>query len=373
MTVSSKSAWAEINLARLCHNLKAIWKGRPSRQLIAVVKADAYGHGAVEVARRLAAEGVTMLAVANVAEAAELRSAGIATPILLLGAYTRMECEDILHLDLATSVSSVAFAEDLDRAASRRKTKARIHVKIDTGMSRLGIPCARAVESVERLSVLSNLALEGLYTHFAASDEEDKTFTMRQVCELNRVISVLEGMGIRFQYIHAAATAACMEVPEAHFNALRPGIALYGLHPASCCGTAMKLKPIMEFASRVVHVERHGAGATIGYGRTHHLDKDTAVAVISAGYADGYDRRFSGKAVVTIGGAHAPVLGRVSMDLTSVDVSHVPGVKPGDKAVLFSSDPKAPNSVENLARLIDTIPYTLTCGVSRRVERAYTD
>lgn len=373
MTVSSKSAWAEVSLARLAHNLKAVWKGRPSRRLIAVVKADAYGHGAVAVARKLVEEGVTMLAVANVAEAAELRGAGISAPILLLGAYTRMECEDILDLDLVSSVSSVAFAEDLDRAASRRKAKARVHVKIDTGMSRLGIPCVKAVEAVERLSVLSNLALDGIYTHFASCDEEDKTFTIRQVTEMNRVLSALEGMGIRFPYIHAAATAACMEVPEAHFNTLRPGIALYGLHPAPCCGAATKLTPIMEFASRVVHVERHGAGATIGYGRTHTFERETTAAVISAGYADGYNRRLSGKAVVTIGGAHAVVLGRVSMDLTSVDVTHIPGVKPGDKAVLFSSDAKAPNSVENLACLIDTIPYTLTCGVSKRVERLYVE
>jgi alanine racemase len=312
-----------------------------------------------------------MLAVANVAEAAELRSAGLETPILLLGAYTRMECEDILDLDLAAAVSSVVFAEDLDRTAARRKVRAKVHIKVDTGMSRLGIPSAKAIEAITRISVLSNLALEGIFTHFACSDEEDKTFTMRQVNEFSRVIAALEGMGVRFVYQHAAASAACMEVPEAHFNCLRPGIALYGLHPACGCGAGVKLRPVMEFASRVVHVERHPAGATVGYGRTHKLAKDSALAVISAGYADGYDRRFSDKAVVTINGVEARVVGRVSMDLTSVDVTQVADVKVGDKAVLFSTNPKAPNSVENLARLIDTIPYTLTCGVSKRVERVY--
>jgi len=368
---SFPNAWAEINLRALARNLRAIWKGRPQRSIIAVVKADAYGHGAVEASKRLVEEGATMLAVATVAEAAELRSAGIEAPIVLLGAYTRVDCEDILALELVPSVSSFQFAEDLDRAAGRRRVKAAVHVKIDTGMGRLGIPMGSAMPAIEKISMLPNLVLEGVYTHFASSDEEDKSFTMRQAADFNRTISALEGVGIKFKYHHAAASAACMDVPEAHFDTLRPGLALYGLRPTPECSKGVKLEPVMEFASRVVHVERRGAGTSIGYGRTHRLEKETLVAVISAGYADGYDRRFSGRAVVGINGAEAPVLGRVSMDLISVDATAVAGVKPGDKAVLFSTDPSAPNSVERLAELIDTIPYTLVCGVSKRVSRLY--
>jgi len=371
MTGDTRSSWAEIDLSALAANLAAVWRGRPSRALIAVVKADAYGHGAVEVARTLDREGVTMFAVATIAEADVLRAAGIERPILLLGAYTRADCDDILDLDLAASVSSVEFAGDLDRAAGRRQAKAPVHVKVDTGMGRLGISAAGAIAAIEKISVLPNLALEGIYTHFPACDEEDKTFTLRQVEEFNRIINTLDGLGIRFTYHHAASSAACMEVPESHFDTLRPGLALYGLHPSPGCGEEVKLKPVMEFAARVVHLDRKPAGTYIGYGRACRLDRDTTVAVVSAGYADGYDRRFSSRAVVTIGGKPAPVLGRVSMDLTTVDATAVGAVTPGDKAVLFSADPKAPNSVEKLAALIDTIPYTLVCGVSKRVDRIY--
>jgi len=367
----SHTAWAEIDLRALIYNLNALWRGRPERSMIAVVKADAYGHGAVAVSRALVADGVGMLAVATVAEGAELRAAGIDAAILLLGAHTRVDCESILAERLIAPVSSLEFAEDLDRAAGRRRTKAPVHIKVDTGMGRLGIPAAKAIEIIERISLLPNLSLEGIYTHFASSDQQDEDFTMRQLAEFNGIITRLEVRGVQFKHHHTASSAACMTFPETHFDTLRPGISLYGLHPSPSCGASVKLKPVMEFASRVVHVEKHPAGATIGYGRTHRLEKDSLVAVVSAGYADGYDRRFSDKAVVTINGVDAPVLGRVSMDLTSVDVSKVPDVKLGDKAVLFSRNPSAPNSIENLAALIDTIPHTLTCGVSKRVERVY--
>ncbi len=371
MTVSSHSAWAEIDLSALAHNLDAVWTGQPRRFVIAVVKADAYGHGAERIAKVLVEKGVTMLAVATVAEGAALRAAGIEAPLLLMGAHTAADCPDIISYNLVASVSSVDFAAALDAAACERGAVTPVHIKIDTGMSRLGIPAARAVSSVERISIFPNLALEGIFTHFATSDLPEDEFTLHQVEEFNRVIATLAGMGVKFKYQHAAASAACMAVPESHYNTLRPGLALYGLHPAPCCAPRLELKPVMEFAARVVHVETHPAGSTVGYGRTHTLAVDSRLAVISAGYADGYDRRFSDKAVVTIRGKAAPVIGRVSMDLTSVDVTAIPDVRPGDKAVLFSRDPKAPNSVENLACLIDTIPYTLTCGVSKRVTRIY--
>jgi len=371
MTSKVERAWAEVNLCAISQNLRLLRRDHPGRAVIPVVKADAYGHGAVEVARRLEREGADMLAVVSVEEGQELRRAGIETPILLLGAYTADECLEILEADLTPSVSSWEFAAALDTEARRLEMKAPIHVEVDTGMGRLGVPDERAIETIEKISVLGGLVLDGIYTHFAESECEDKAFTLHQVDRFRRIIAALGGMGVSFTYQHAANSAACLEVPESVFNCLRPGISLYGIHPDPCCSADVPLEPALKFCARVVLVEQHRKGHTIGYNRTHRLGRDSRVAVISAGYADGYDRRFSDKALVTVGGATAPVLGRVSMDLTSVDVTDIPGVKPGDEAVLFSNDPAAPNCVERLAALAGTIPHVLTCGISKRVRRTY--
>jgi len=364
-------AWAEIDLSAVAHNLSLFRTLHPGRTVIAVVKADAYGHGTVEVSRRVIAEGAEMLAVACIDEGGKLREAGIEVPVLLLGAYTREECREILGLGLHVSVSSLDFARALDEAAHAKGVAAPVHINIDTGMGRLGMPCATAIEEVEQISVLPSLDLQGIYTHFAESEAEDREFTLHQVEAFRRVLDALSGTGIRFRYEHLANSAAVLDVPESAFNCLRPGISLYGLRPDPCCACDVDLRPAMKFCARVVSVRKHEAGSTIGYNRTCRLSKDTRVAVISAGYADGYDRRFSNMAVVTIRGSHAPVLGRVSMDLISVDVSQIRNVAPGDEAVLFSNEPKAPNSVECLAQMTGTIPHVLTCGVSKRVQRVY--
>ncbi|MHC4714164.1 MAG: alanine racemase [Planctomycetota bacterium] len=371
MSAQVERAWAEIDLSAISHNLALLRDGHTDKYVAPVIKADAYGHGAVEVARRLTADGVTMLAVASVGEGAQLREAGIEAGILLLGAYVPDECADIIEQTLTPSVSSVDFARAMDETAAARGCKAPVHIKIDTGMGRLGIPAARAIEAVERISVLPNLALEGIYTHFAESEAEDKSFTMHQLDEFRRIVAALKATGITFEYRHAANSAACIDIPEALFNCLRPGIALYGLRPAPSCGADLGLKPALKFSAVVRHIERHPRGQTVGYNRTHTLARDSVVAVVGAGYADGYDRRLSDRAVVTIRGRQAPVLGRVSMDLTSVDVTDIPEVEPGDEAVLFSKDPAAANCVDRLAETAGTIPYVLVCGISKRVKRIY--
>ncbi len=363
--------WAEIDLSAIAHNFHTLWRGEGKRAIIAVVKADAYGHGAVEVAARLAAEGATMFAVATISEAAQLRASGIETPILLLGAYAKADCEDILDLGLMPSVSSAAFAADLDQAARARGASAPVHIQIDSGMGRLGIPAARAVEAIEKIYALENLVLEGIYTHLAESEAEDKSFTIGQLGKFGRVVATLEGMGITFKYHHAANSAGCLDVPESLFDCVRPGLSLYGMHPGPMCARDVELRPALRLCTRVVNIETRPAGATIGYNRTHRLLKETPVAVLSAGYADGYDRRLSDRAVVTIGGKDCPVLGRISMDFTSVDTSAVPQVAVGDEAVLFSTAPDAPNCIERLSEMIGTIPHVLMCNISKRVPRVY--
>ncbi len=370
MTAANSSAWAVIDLGALVHNLRVLAPDHPRRSVIAVVKADAYGHGALEVARALARENVAMFAVATVAEGQALRAGGIKTPILLLGAFPRQDIDDILAADLTPSISSVEFAGELSRAAERKRRRVPVHVKIDTGMGRLGLGAQTAVAAIERMSLMPGLALEGLYTHFASADE-DREFTLRQAAEYGRLVSLLAGVGVTVKYHHAAASAAVLDMPETLFDAVRPGLALYGLRPAPGCGKKADLRPVMELCARVVHVDRRPAGATIGYGRAYRCERESTVAVVSAGYADGYDRRLSGQAVVTINGKDCAQLGRVSMDMISVDVTHAGEVHPGDTAVLFSADPPRPNSVEGLAALIGTIPYCLVCGVSARVQRVY--
>ncbi len=364
-------AWAEVDLSAVAYNLSTLWQGRPERAAMPVVKANAYGHGAVPVAQKLRDAGAGAFAVATTDEAAELRDAAIDVPIVLLGAFTPEDCPEILDLDLTPSVSSVAFAETLDAAARERGLKASVHIEIDTGMGRLGIPSAKSIESVERIAVLPNLSLDGIYTHFAESESADKSFTMHQLEEFSRILARLEGMGINFPCRHAANSAACLEVPESLFDCIRPGLSLYGVHPGPRCGRNAKLKPALEFCARIVNIERRPAGATIGYCRTCRLERDSLVAVVSAGYADGYDRRLSGRGVVLVRGAEASVLGRVSMDLISIDVTDIPEVALGDKVVLYSADPGAPNSIDNLCRLLDTIPHVLMCDISARVPRIY--
>jgi alanine racemase len=365
----TQRAWAEIDLDALAQNLATLRAENGGRRVLPVVKADAYGHGVIPIARRLLSEGVEMLAVVALSEAAELRDAGVTSRILLLGAYTAGECEAILDLDATPTASSLDFARAFDEAAGERGVTAPIHVEVDTGMGRLGVPASAAIETIEAMSLLPNIELDGIYTHFAESEAADKSFTMHQLGEFRRILAALDGRGVTFQWRHVANSAACLDVPESLFDCLRPGLALYGMHPAAACGVDVPLRPVLKLSARVRFVQEHPAGHTIGYGRTHTLRRASRVAVVSAGYADGYDRRLSDRAVVTVRGAEAPVLGRISMDLTSIDVTDIPGVAPGDEAVLFSNDPKAPNSVERLAALIDTIPYVLTCGITRRVPR----
>ena len=373
MDFSESRTWAEIDLAALAHNYRALTAMlSPGCRFLGVVKADAYGHGAVPVARRLEALGCGYLAVACLEEARELREAGVSAPILILGRTPAGETEELLGLDLTQTVLDAESARAFSDAARRAGGRLRVHLKADTGMTRLGWLCAApllegAAAEMAQAAALPGLEPEGIFTHFANADG-DEDYTMLQFTRFLDLLEALERRGVRFPLRHCAASAAALKYPCTHLDMVRPGIALYGHYPdPSCEGLdGPGLAPVMDFKTRVVSVKDVPAGTPVSYGCTHVLAKDSRVAVLAVGYADGLPRLASNRWRVSVGGQAAPILGRVCMDLCMADVTGLE-VRPGDEAEVFGQTLPA----EELAGLAGTIQYELLCGVSRRVPRVY--
>ena len=373
MDQTRERTWAEVDLNALAHNYRALTAMlSPGCRFLGVVKADAYGHGAVPVARRLEALGCGYLAVACLEEARELREAGVSAPILILGRTPAAETEELLALDLTQTVPDLESALAFSAAARRAGGRLRVHLKADTGMTRLGWLCAGpllegAAEEMAQAAALPGLEPEGIFTHFANADG-DEEYTMLQFTRFLDLLEALERRGVRFPLRHCAASAATLKYPCTHLDMVRPGIALYGHYPdPSCEGLdGPGLAPVMSFKTRVVSVKDVPAGTPVSYGCTHVLAKDSRVAVLAVGYADGLPRLASDRWRVSVGGQAAPILGRVCMDLCMADVTGLE-VRPGDEAEVFGKTLPA----EELAGLAGTIQYELLCGVSRRVPRVY--
>ena len=370
MKLETMRTWAEISLGNLEHNYRALRACAPDSKFLGVVKANAYGHGAVPVARKLEELGADYLAVACLNEAMELRQAGIRMPILILGATPEELAGLVVDYDVTQTVFTPGLAQALSQAAGVQGRRAKIHVKVDTGMSRLGLldhdPAAAARE-VEGLCALPNLEAEGIFTHFANADG-DEAYTMLQFTRFLDLLEALEQRGVRFPLRHCAASAAALKYPCTHLDMVRPGIALYGHYPdPSCEGLdGAGLTPVMSLYTRVASVKDVSAGAPVSYGCTHVLERDSTLAVLSVGYADGLPRLASNRWRVSIGGQEAPILGRVCMDLCMADVTGL-SVRPGDRAEVFGQTLPA----EELAALAGTIQYEILCGVSRRAPRVY--
>ena len=372
MESRQKRTWAEIDLGALEHNYRAL-RGMlsPGCRFLGVVKANAYGHGAIPVARRLEQLGADYLAVASLDEGAELRVAGITAPILVLGQTPAEFAADVVRLRLTQTVWDLETARALSAAAGAEGRAVKIHLKADTGMSRLGL-CRGAshleqtAEAMAAICALPGLVHEGIFTHFSDADGSEE-FTMLQFTRFLDLIEKLEGMGITFAIRHCAASAATLRFPCTHLDMVRPGIALYGHYPAPECvgldgGT---LEPVMALKTRVAAVEERPAGACVSYGRTARLEENTRLAVLSIGYADGLSRGLSNRGAVSLGGQRRPILGRVCMDLCMVPAGE--DVHPGDVAEVFGT--RIP--VEEHADMLGTISYELLCAVSRRVPRIY--
>ena len=375
MKQTQTRTWTEIDLSNLEHNYRALRAMLPQGcRFLGVVKADAYGHGAVQVARRLETLGAEYLAVACLDEALELRQAGITTPILILGYTPTERAEALLDNGITQTVYDVEMARALSNAAAATGKTLKIHVKADTGMSRLGWLCGEedqsaAVEAIAQVCALPGLEAEGIYTHFANADG-DEDYTMLQFTRFLDLLEALKDKGITFAIRHCAASAAALKFPCTHLDMVRPGIALYGHYPdPSCEGLdGPGLRPVMTLKTRVASVKTVPAGTPVSYGCTHVLDRETRLAALTIGYADGLPRLCSDKLEVLIGGQRAPVVGRICMDMCMADVTGL-DVAPGDEVEVFGEH----LPIEDVAALAGTIQYELLCAVSPRVHRAYLD
>ena len=375
MKQTQTRTWTEIDLSNLEHNYRALRAMLPQGcRFLGVVKADAYGHGAVQVARRLETLGAEYLAVACLDEALELRQAGITTPILILGYTPTDRAEALLDNGITQTVYDVEMARALSNAAAAAGKTLKIHVKADTGMSRLGWLCggedqSAAMEAIAQVCALPGLEAEGIYTHFANADG-DEDYTMLQFTRFLDLLEALKERGITFAIRHCAASAAALKFPCTHLDMVRPGIALYGHYPdPSCEGLdGPGLRPVMTLKTRVASVKAVPAGTPVSYGCTHVLDRETKLAALTIGYADGLPRLCSDKLEVLIGGQRAPIVGRICMDMCMADVTGL-DVAPGDEVEVFGEH----LPIEDVAALAGTIQYELLCAVSPRVHRAYLD
>ncbi len=365
--------WAEISLGNLEHNYRALRACAPDSRFLGVVKANAYGHGAVPVAKKLQELGADYLAVACLEEARELRTAGIWMPILILGATPPNFAGDVVDLDLTQTVFTRELAQALSVAAGEKKKLAKVHWKVDTGMSRLGVLAqdpARAAEEIAAMAALPHLNSEGIFTHFANADG-DEEYTMLQFTRFLDVLKELKDThGLEFEIRHCAASAAVLNYPCTHLDMVRPGIALYGHYPdPSCEGLdGPGLLPVMTLKSRVAAVRELPAETPVSYGCTDHFEGEPGrVAVLSIGYADGLHRVLSNQAMVSVDGMLRPIMGRVCMDMCMIRLEPGDDVRPGDVAEIFGQSVP----IETIAGQADTIQYELLCAVAPRVPRLY--
>lgn len=371
--------WAEVDLDAIAHNARGLKEHVGEKtELMAVVKANAYGHGAVPVAKTALENGASRLAVNRALEGVELRQAGITAPVLILGYSLPSEAETIVRWDLTPTVTTVEGALALSAMSDRQGKITPIHVKVDTGMGRFGLLPDEVAVFVRRVSELPGLKLEGLFTHFAVADLADKTYTRRQFGLYSQVVEQLEEAGLAIPLKHVANSAATLDLPEMHLDMVRCGIALYGLRPSvvgygvpTVLEPAILLKPAMALKSRVARVRTLPPGSSISYGCTYTTTRPTPVALVPVGYGDGYHRILSNRGSVLIGGKRAPIVGRVCMDQFVVDVTGIEGVRQDDEVVVFGQQGEEEISAEEVAALAGTINYEVVTSILPRVTRVY--
>jgi alanine racemase len=367
--------WAEVDLDAVARNL-ALVRSRVDRltRVLAVLKADAYGHGSVPIARRLVREGIDMIGVGDSSEAIELRRAGITdTSILILGAAVASELPMIVRHDISVCVHSFDRVRLLDRGARALGGRIRVHMKVDTGMGRLGVSPAVAVDLAREILASPHLSLEGICTHLSSADEPDGRFSQEQIAIFRTVLADLKKADIEPEYVHAANTAAVFNgaaLENPCFDLVRCGISLYGIDPAGLSG-GEHLEPALSLRTQVIFLKDHPAGAAIGYGRTHRTIRPTRIATLPIGYNDGYPFALGGRAWVLVRGRRAPVVGRISMDYAMVDVGHISGVSVGDIVTLVGRDGDDRIHMLDLANWAGTIAYEIPCRFGRRVTRIY--
>ena len=365
----NRPAWAEVNLQALRHNYREIKKQlAPGVKLCAVVKANAYGHGALAVARVAVEEGADYLAVAALSEGLELRQAGFQTPILVLGLVMPEDAKEVVEYGLTQVVCELSLAKALSQEAVRQGKEVRVHLKVDTGMGRIGVRPEEAGTLAADIAKLPGVQVEGMFSHFAAADAKDKSYTQKQLAAFKEAVAAVEKNGVQLSVKHIAESAAILEIPEAHFDMVRAGIIQYGLWPSEEVTHPLDLQPVMSLKARVTWVKDLHPGESVGYGRTFIADKECRIATLPLGYADGYIRAYGKEGFVEIHGKKAPVAGRVCMDQVMVDVTDIPDVQIGDEVTLFGSDSL---TIDEMARWGNTINYEVPCLLGARLPRVY--
>lgn len=379
--------WAEIDLDAITHNLKAVRQlVESSSRIMSVVKADAYGHGALKIAHRISETGVDAFGVARLSEGIALRKSGLQQPILVFGYTPPGAAREIIENDLIQTVFSTSYAVSLNDHARAANGRIKTHLKIDTGMGRLGLVPAQlngdynnsetgkdsVLKSVTSISQLASLEIEGAYTHLASSDTIDKTSARKQLVLFQEVVSLLKANGIQIPVMHAANSGAIINLPESHLDVVRPGIMLYGLYPsAEVNSQKIELQPAMQLKARVAQVKNVSRGFTVSYAHTYTTPGATRLATVPVGYADGYNRQLSSSGVMLVRGQRAPVVGRVCMDQTIIDVGHIQGVRGGDEVVIIGKQGDAVLSADEMALQLGTINYEVVASLMARVPRVY--
>ncbi len=371
---SYRPTWIEIDLGAIAHNFDLLRERlRPETKMLVPIKANAYGHGAFEVAKTLEAKGAAFFGVASIDEAVALRKKGIRSPLLILNAILEEEMEAVLEYDLTQTVCTEEFAKRLSDLAEKKKKKVSVHLKIDTGMGRLGVWHEEALALARSVKKCEHLSVEGLYTHFANADGADPSTTTTQIYRFRNLMRDLKKEELLPPLTHLANSAALLNFPDSHLNLVRPGLAVYGIdpHPKTKKALSPGLRPALSLKSRIVFLKKTPKGRRISYGGTYTTSKETVIATLPIGYADGYNRFLSNKGEVLVRGKRVPVAGRVCMDQTMIDVGAVPEARIGDEVVLIGRQEREKVRVEDIATICNTISYEVLCWFSNRVPRVY--
>ncbi|MEW6077632.1 MAG: alanine racemase [Thermodesulfobacteriota bacterium] len=372
-------AWAEIDLTAIARNVRSLknFIGSDCR-LMAVVKADGYGHGMGRVAKTALENGASALAVARIEEGIGLREMGVAAPILVLGYTPARLCRELIGHDLIQTVWSEDDARAFSREAAAAGRTLAVHFKVDTGMGRLGKSLvsgetAEAVREMRAVNDLPGISLQGVYTHFSSADEADKTGAAGQLALFSRLTEALPAAGLSSLLRHAANSAAIIDLPSSHLDMVRAGIAMYGLYPSAAVSRRVSLEPAMALKTRVIQLKPVAAGTAVSYGATYITPRATVLAIVPIGYAEGYNRLLSSRGHMLVRGRRAPVVGRVCMDLTVLDVGGIEGVRVEDEVVVFGRQGEEQITVDEIAAALNTINYEVVTAVTDRVPRVYSE
>lgn len=364
---SGRPVWAEIDLDALTHNVRTLAALAAPADLYAIVKANAYGHGAAVVAQAALEAGAAGVGVVCVDEGEELRDAGITAPILVVGHAQTSEAQRIVGLGLTPTASSMQLALALSRCAVDAQATQPVHIELESGLNRNGLALDHLVTFAEALRSLPAIVVQGMYTHFAAAEEGDNAFTVSQYDALLAASQRLPWIPVR----HCSASASVLNAPQMALEVVRAGLGIYGYHPAPDCGSDVDLRPVLALKSRIARLIDVEPGATVGYGRTWVAERPSRIALIMCGYADGFRRALSNRADVLVRGTRAPIAGRIAMDMCMADVTDVPDVAPDDEVVIMGRQGSEAIDADELAALADTISWEILAGISARVPRVY--